>query len=124
MGKVKPEPALDLRTEHFQHAAGAGAEIEERTKRPIAERRADGGFDLFIGNVKLADTIPLPGMLAEIGLRGGGMRLAYFGEALSIAREHGIGWIKTADQVARERKPAAKLPETEKRPRPLTESLH
>ena len=36
--QIKPEPALDIGGEQFEHAAGAGAEIEQRADRLVGER--------------------------------------------------------------------------------------
>ena len=39
--QVDAEPALEVGAEHFQDAAGAGAEIEQRAERLVGERIAD-----------------------------------------------------------------------------------
>ena len=75
------------RAEQFEHAAGAGAEIEQRAERLVGERRADRCFDRGVGDMQLADAVPLGGMRAEIGLRRGGARRAHRGEPLAVARD-------------------------------------
>jgi hypothetical protein len=40
--------------------------------------------------VKLADAVPFGGVLAEVGLRGGGARGAHRGESLAIAHDHRV----------------------------------
>ena len=73
--RSRPRPRSICGAEQFEHAAGAGAEIEQRAERPVGERGADRGLDRVVGDVQLADAVPLGGVLAEIGLRGGGARL-------------------------------------------------
>ena len=72
--QVEAEPALDLAAEQFEHAAGAGAEIQQRTERLVGERCADRLLDRRVGDVQLADAVPFGGVRAEIGLRRGGAR--------------------------------------------------
>ena len=57
--QVEAEAALDVGAEQFQHAAGAGAEIEQRAEWPVGERGADRGFDRVVGDMQLADAVPL-----------------------------------------------------------------
>ncbi len=83
---IEAEPALDVRAEQFQHAAGAGAEIEQRADRPVGERGADRVLHRFVGDMQLADAIPLGGVAAEIGLRGGRARGAHRRQPLAVAR--------------------------------------
>ncbi len=74
------------RRKQFEHAAGAGAEIEQRADRPVGERGADGVFDRGVGDMELADAVPFRGVAAEIVLRRGGARGAHRGQALAVAR--------------------------------------
>ncbi len=85
--EIEAEPALDVGPEHFEHAPGAGAEIEQRAERLVGKRRADRVLHRFVGDVQLADAIPFRGMRAEISLRGGGARLPHRGEPLAVARD-------------------------------------
>ena len=73
--QIEAEPALDLGAEQFEHAAGAGAEIEQRAERLVGERGADRVLHRLVGDVQLADAVPFGGVRAEIGLRRGGARL-------------------------------------------------
>ena len=38
--QIDAEPALDVRAEQLEHAAGAGAEVEQRAERPVGQRLA------------------------------------------------------------------------------------
>ena len=42
--QIEAKSALDVVGEQFEHAAGAGAEIEQRTDRLVGERGADGAL--------------------------------------------------------------------------------
>ena len=72
--QIEAEAALDVGREQFEHAAGAGAEIEQRAERLVGQRRADRVFDRGVGDMQLADAVPLGGVAAEIILRRGGAR--------------------------------------------------
>ena len=75
--QIDAEAALDVGAEQFEHAPGAGAEIEQRAERLVGERIGDRAFDCGVGDVQLADAIPFGGVGAEIFLRGGCARLAH-----------------------------------------------
>ena len=107
--RSRPRPRSIRGPEQLQHAAGAGAEIEQRAHRLARERRDDRLLDRVVGDVQLADAVPFGGMAAEIGLRGRGARGAHGGEPLAVARQRRVGGIEPRDQVARElgrRRPA------------------
>ena len=109
--------------EQFQHAAGAGAEIEQRADRLVGERGADRLFDGGVGDMKFADAIPLGGVAAEIILRRGGARGAHRGEPLAVAGDDRIVGIEPRDHRARDIGGAAALAQTEERPRAFAEAL-
>ena len=97
--RSRPRPRSISPAEQFQHAPGAGAEIEQRADRLVGERRADRLFDRGVGDVQLADAVPLGGMAAEIVLRGGGARGAHRGEPLAVAGDDRIVRIEPRDQT-------------------------
>ena len=72
--KIDAEPAFEVGPEHFEHAAGAGAEIEQRAERPFGERLADRALDRLVGDVQLADAVPFRGVGPEVVLRRRGAR--------------------------------------------------
>ena len=121
--EVEAEAALDVAGEELQHAPGAGAEIEQRADRLVAERRADRRFDRGVGDVQLADAVPFGGMPAEIILRGGGARGAHRGQPLAVAGDDRIVRIEPGDQRARDVGGAAALAEAEEHPRALAVAL-
>ena len=73
----------------------------ERTWSPD-KRGADRLLDRLVGDMQLADAIPLGGVPAEIGLRGGGARGAHRGEPLAVAQQRGVGRIEAPDELARQ----------------------
>ncbi len=94
----------------------------ERNGR-VGERRADRVLDRFIGDMQLADAVPLGGVAAEIGLRGGRARGAHRGEPLAVARDGRVGRIEPRDELARELGAAAALAQPEERPGAFAEAL-
>ncbi len=121
--EIEAEPALDIGGEQFEHPAGAGAEIEQRPDRLVGERRADRLLDGGVGDMELADAIPLRGMAAEIVLRGGSPRRAHRGKPLAVADDDRIFGIEPADQRAGDIGAAAALAHPEEGPRALAETL-
>ena len=110
------------RGEQFEHAPGAGAEIEQRTDRLVGERGADRFFDRGVGDMQLADAVPLGGVAAEIVLRGGGAGGAHGGEPFAVAGDDRIVGIEPRDQGAGDVGGAAVLAEAEERPGALADS--
>ena len=121
--RSRPSPRSISAANEFEHAAGAGAEIEQRADRLVGERRADRVFDRGVGDMELADAVPLGGVAAEIILRGGGARGAHRGEPLAVARDDRIVGIEPRDQRARDIGDAAALAQAEEGPRSFAEAL-
>ena len=112
-----------LRAEQFEHAARAGAEIEQRADRPVGERGLDRALDRGIGHMQAADAVPFGGVLAEIGLRRGRARGAHRGEPPAVAHHDRIGRIEPPDQRLRDVGDAAALAEAIERPASLAEAI-
>ena len=122
--RSRPSPRSISRPEQFEHAAGAGAEIEQRAERLVGERGADRGLHRFVGDMQLADAVPLGGMRAEIGLRRGGARLRAPTASRSRSRAMvGSAGSSRVDQRARDLGAAAVLGQAEERPGALAEAL-
>ena len=64
--QIEADAALDIGREQFEHAPGAGAEIEQRADRLVGKRGADRFLDCGVGDVQLADAVPFGGVAAEI----------------------------------------------------------
>ena len=57
--------------EQFDHPAGAGADVDQAPKRPLAKRPVDRLLDIAFGDMERANLVPDAGMDAEIA--GGGL---------------------------------------------------
>ena len=122
--QIDAEAALEIGAEHFQHAAGAGAEIEQRAERPLRQRLADRAFDRLVGDMQLADAVPLRGVRAEIVLRRRRARGPHRREPVAVARDHrSRSGSSLRDQLARELGGAAAFGQAEERPGALAEAL-
>ncbi len=95
---VDAESALDMRPEQFEHAAGPGAEIEQRAERTVGERGQKSRFHGLVGDMQPADAVPLGGVTAEVVLRGVAARRAHGGEPLAVARERAVGGVEPRDE--------------------------
>ena len=122
--QVDAESAFEIGPEHFQDAAGASAEIEQRAERPLQERLADRALDRLVGDMQLADAIPLRGMGAEIILGRRGAREPHRREPVAVARDHRVLGVEPGDQLAREFGCGAGFGKAEKRPGPFPETLN
>ena len=88
---VDADGALHMRAEQFEHAARAGARIEQRVHGMGGDVANDGAFDVFVGCVQGADAFPLRGIGFEEGGGLGGAGLAHSGEAF------GVGLVRRCD---------------------------
>ena len=100
---VEAEPALDAAARTVP--ACARCRCRDRAAsgtRCPASARADRLLDRLVGDMQLADAVPLGGVPAEIGLRRRGARRAHRGEPLAVAQQRGVGRIEPPDQLARQ----------------------
>ena len=121
--QIEADAALDLGREEFEHAAGAGAEIEQRADRLVGKRRADRFLYGGIGDVQLADAVPFRGVAAEIGLRGGGAGAAHGRQPFAVAGDGRVVGVEPGDEGAGDVGRAAVFAQAEKCPRPFAEAL-
>ena len=70
MVEVEAEAAPKRSREQLEHAAGAGAEVDEQLERSRAQRLGHGRLDLGLGDMQGADAVPVAGVGLEVGLRG------------------------------------------------------
>ncbi len=122
--EVEPEAALDIGAKQFEHPAGAGAEVKQRTDRLRAECAADRLLDGDVSDVQLADAIPFGGVTTKIILRRGGAGGADGGEPFAIAGDHRIVRVDACNQVAGDVGGAAALTQPKECPRSLAVALH
>ncbi len=111
---IDADGAVGERRDQFQHAARAGAEIEQRVNPLVADQFEDGRFDPLLRRVHGADAVPVGGALGEIGRRLLAPRFARHFQPRAVGGERGIFRRDARDQIARE--VAAGLGEPEERP--------
>jgi hypothetical protein len=121
---VDAQPTLDARPEQFENAPRSGAEIEQRAERLVGEHVADRALHRLIGDMQLADAVPLGGVRAEISLSGVGARAAHRGQSLAVAHHHRILRIEPCHQRAGNLRAAASFSQPEERPGAFAETLH
>ena len=116
MIEIEAERARGAGAEQFEDAAGAGAEIDEKIERPLAQRRVHGRFDVALGDMQRADLVPLAGMGLEIGLGRFGARLLHGGGPGAIAGEREVARVEAGDDGVGERRFGAGLGQAEEHP--------
>jgi tRNA-Thr(GGU) m(6)t(6)A37 methyltransferase TsaA len=121
--QIKAEAALNLRAEQFEHASGAGPEVEERAHGRARERRNNRFLDRFVRHLKIADPVPLGGVATEIALRSGGASGAYRGQPLTIACKRRVREIEPRNKLAREVGGPTALTEPEEGPGAFPEAI-
>src|SRR5262249_12986707 len=102
--------------EQFKNTPRPGAEIEQGTERAGKQQGTNLGFDRMVGGVKLADTVPLGCMPAEIVLRRLDPGSAYAGKTFAVACNDRISGVECANQTFHHRRRRTVLRTTEKSP--------
>ncbi len=121
--QIKPDAALNLGREQFEHSSGAGAEIQQRADRLVGERGVNLLFDGSVCDVQVADAVPLGGVTAKIILRRRGARAAHRGKPFAVARDDRVARVKVRDQAVGNIRGAAVLAEPKECPRAFAEAL-
>src|SRR5262249_17935369 len=121
--KIEPEAALNLLTEKLEHPPGTGPKIEQGAERLFGKRGADCILNRIVGHMQVADAVPLGGVRTEIGLRGGGARLAHRSKPRAVPRDDLVCGIETIDECPRDVGAVAVFGKTEESPCPLAKSL-
>src|SRR5262244_3116122 len=80
--QVDAETASISVAEELEHAAGAGAQVEEEVEGSGPQHLRKDGFNMGFGHVQGADPIPFSRMRLEVGL---GRRLALYPQGLGAA---------------------------------------
>ena len=90
-------------SEKLEHAAGAGAEVEQIAEGPIADHGDERRFDPLLRRVQRSDLVPIGGARGEIGGRLLAPGLARDVEADAVGVHDRIGRIEAAQPLARQR---------------------
>ena len=82
--EVQPGRPARARAQQFDHAPGAGADIEQPPDRPRPQRRHNRAFHLGFGHMQRAQAIPFGRVRLEPGIGSGGTFGAHVGQARRI----------------------------------------
>ena len=121
--EIEAEAALDRGAEQLEHPPGAGAEIEQGADLGARQGAGDGLLDGVIGDMQLADPVPLGGVATEIGLRDRLPLRPHRCQPLAIARERRVGRVEPGNEIAGELGGPAPLAQAEEGPRPFAEPV-
>ena len=88
-----------------------------------AQRRTDCVFHRLVGDVELADAIPLGGVSTEISLRRCSTRLPHRRQPFAVTRDGLVAGIEAFDKRARDVRASTVFGKPEEGPRPLPEAL-
>ncbi len=101
--RIDADAALVAVGQHFQHAPGAGAQVDQRINAPFAHCLDDSGFHCLFRHMQRLEQVPAAGNLGEIlaGLRllAGPRRLL----PLAVAAALDIVLVDPADQPLHQR---------------------
>ena len=120
--RSKPSDLLRAGAEQFEDAPGAGAEIDQKVERPLAQRLVHGGLDLAFGHMERANPVPLGRVRLEVGLGRLGARLLHGFRAGAVAVNGQVGRVEALDNGAGERALGSAVGEAEEHPGALAEA--
>src|SRR4029078_6795644 len=60
--EVEDEEAAGAGAEQLEETPRTGAEIDEKREGPLPQRLVHGALDLLVGDMQVADSVPLGGM--------------------------------------------------------------
>ena len=109
----------DPRPEQLEHASGAGADVEQVTRRERADDIGEHRLDFGLIDVERADAMPVRGIVAEI--RGGQFGALAFDrrEALQIERDRLVLLAACVHQIAAQQADGPARAQPVKDPAPL-----
>ncbi len=120
---VDAERAIRLGREQLQHAAGAGADVEQTADGPLADRLTDRRLDRFLGDVHGAQVIPVGGVGLEVRGRRPGARAAHLVEPRPVGQQHGIVARDGIDDLPRQTRGGGDLRHEQEHPGALAVAL-
>ena len=107
----------------FEHAAGAGAEIEHGVERRRADEIGNCRLDPLFRDMQRAQLVPIGGMGGKIACRLFGACAPHLGEPDTVGGARFVVGGKPSENVARERRRRAARGDEEKDPGPLAMAL-
>ncbi len=84
--QIDAERALDARRHHFEHAPGAGADVEQVVDRLVGQELDQRRLDLALADMERADAVPVLRVGAEIGFGRGAPLPLHLVEPLAVER--------------------------------------
>ena len=99
---VDAERVLDARRQNLEHAAGAGADIEQIARIGGGDDLDQRRLDLALVDIERADAVPLVGIVAEIGAASSARWRLIAAEPLQIERDRRVGIVAGGDEMAGE----------------------
>jgi hypothetical protein len=100
--QVQAERALGQGAQQAEHAAGAGAQIDQPVERPRTGGGQDRGLDIGFRDIEGAQLIPAGGVLGEIVCRGLGALGAHRVQAGRVAGQAGVAPIGQGEHLVDE----------------------
>ena len=91
------------RRQDLEHAPGAGAEVEQRPHRRVADGVEHRGFDALLGHVQGPDPVPVRRLGGEIAFRGGGAASARLRQAGVVGAQGRVLGVDAAQDVTDQR---------------------
>jgi hypothetical protein len=116
MARIEADGAARPRPEELQHAAGAGAEVEEAADRLRADGVEDRGLDLVLGGVERAQPVPVRRQALEEGPRRDRAARPHLGEAGAVAGEPVVAAVEGGEDGAQDLGRGGALAEAEEGP--------
>ena len=121
--EIDAHRAPDARTEQLEHAAGAGADIEQIPDAVVRKEIDQRPLDLFLVHIERADVIPIGSVCAEIGRRRIGARPFDLRQAFEIELERLVVAWDEIHQRLRQPGWTALLHQTVEHPSPLAKPV-
>ena len=97
---IHAQPLRHARRQQFQHAPGAGADVEQAGRRVAGDQREQGGFDGGGGQVEGAHFVPVGALAAEALVGGAGALGQDAGGLAAVGFQDGVVRRQVGDQLA------------------------
>jgi hypothetical protein len=94
VARIDADGAQRARADELQHAAGAGAKVEEGADRAVADCIPDGSLHRLLRRMQRADAVPIRGKAGKERLRRLGAGAAHGGQPRPVGGKLAVGGIK------------------------------
>ncbi len=124
VARVQSDGARCARSQQLEHAAGAGAEIEQIDDRLVAKRFENRVLDHVLGRMKGAQAVPFGRKAREEGLRRMGPLRAHGLQTGAIVQQQRIGAVEAVQHRSQGPGRGATIRQAKEGPRSLTVALY